>query len=94
VIEALADVMVFRGIAENIRSDNRSEFVAEKLRKWLAKVGTARSTSSRAVCGKTATLFPEGGAGRDRKMAGPVRHEAAAQRHCGTEPSSQPMAVI
>jgi putative transposase len=40
VIEALADVMLFRGIPENIRSDNGSEFVAEELRKWLAKVGT------------------------------------------------------
>ena len=38
VIEALADVMLFRGIPENIRSDNGSEFVAEELRKWLAKV--------------------------------------------------------
>ena len=32
--------MLFRGIPENIRSDNGSEFVAEELRKWLAKVGT------------------------------------------------------
>lgn len=39
VIEALADVMLLRGIPENIRSDNGSEFVAEELRKWLAKVG-------------------------------------------------------
>ena len=40
VIEALADVMLFRGIPEHIRSDNGPEFVAEELRKWLAKVGT------------------------------------------------------
>ena len=40
VIEALADVMLFRGVPEYIRSDNGSEFVAEELRKWLAKVGT------------------------------------------------------
>jgi putative transposase len=40
VIETLADVMLFRGIPEKIRSDNGSEFVAEELRKWLAKVGT------------------------------------------------------
>jgi putative transposase len=32
--------MPYRGIPENIRSDNRPEFVAEELRKWLAKVGT------------------------------------------------------
>jgi len=40
VIETLADVMLFRGIPKNVRSDNGSEFVAEALRKWLAKVGT------------------------------------------------------
>ena len=40
VIEALADVMLYRGIPENIRSDNGPEFVADELRKWLAKVGT------------------------------------------------------
>ena len=40
VIEALADVMLYRGIPENIRSDNGPEFVAEELRRWLAKVGT------------------------------------------------------
>ncbi len=40
VIEALADVMLFRGIPENIRSDNGPEFVAKELRQWLAKLGT------------------------------------------------------
>ncbi len=40
VIEALGDVMLFRGIPENIRSDNGAEFVAKELRQWLAKVGT------------------------------------------------------
>jgi putative transposase len=40
VIEALADVMLWRGIPEHIRSDNGPEFVAKELRKWLASVGT------------------------------------------------------
>jgi hypothetical protein len=40
VIEALADVMLFRGIPEHIRSGNGPEFVAEEVRKWLAKLGT------------------------------------------------------
>ncbi len=40
VIEALADVMLYRGIPEHIRSDNGPEFVAEELRRWLAKLGT------------------------------------------------------
>ena len=40
VIEVLADVMLFWGIPEHIRSDNGPEFVAEELRKWLAKLGT------------------------------------------------------
>ena len=40
VMEALADVMMLRGTPEHIRSDNGPEFLAEDLRKWLAKVGT------------------------------------------------------
>ena len=39
VIEALADVMVTRGIPEHLRSDNGPEFVAKELRKWLADTG-------------------------------------------------------
>jgi putative transposase len=40
VIEALADVMLYRGIPEHIRSDNGPEFVAKELREWLVKMGT------------------------------------------------------
>jgi putative transposase len=40
VIEALADVMLLRGIPDYIRSDNGPEFVAKEVRSWLAKVGT------------------------------------------------------
>jgi transposase InsO family protein len=40
VIEMLAEVMLWRGIPEHIRSDNGPEFVAKELRKWLGKVGT------------------------------------------------------
>ena len=39
VIEALADVMVVKGVPEHIRSDNGPEFVAKDLRKWLADTG-------------------------------------------------------
>jgi len=39
VIEALADVMVMKGIPEYLRSDNGPEFVAKELRKWLADTG-------------------------------------------------------
>ena len=39
VIEALADVMVAKGVPEHLRSDNGPEFVAKDLRKWLAATG-------------------------------------------------------
>ena len=39
VIEALADVMVWKGVPEHIRSDNGPEFVAQGLRMWLAGTG-------------------------------------------------------
>ena len=40
VIEVLAEVMLWRGIPEHIRSDNGPEFIAQELRNWLGKVGT------------------------------------------------------
>ena len=39
VIGALADVMVWKGVPEHLRSDNGPEFVAKDLRKWLADTG-------------------------------------------------------
>ena len=38
VIDTLADVMLWRGIPEYIRSDNGAEFVAKELRKWLGSL--------------------------------------------------------
>jgi len=43
VIEALADVMVMKGVPDHLRSDNGPEFVAKELRKWLANTGTKAS---------------------------------------------------
>ena len=39
VIAALADVMVWKGVPEHLRSDNGPEFVARELRKWLMDAG-------------------------------------------------------
>lgn len=39
VIEALADVMIERGVPEHLRSDNGPEFVAKDLRQWLVNAG-------------------------------------------------------
>ena len=56
IIEALSDVMLWRGIPEQIRSDNGPEFIAQELRQWLANLGTGTlSTSNRAVPGRTGT---------------------------------------
>jgi putative transposase len=55
VIEALADVMLYRGIPENIRSDSGSEFVGGELRKWLRKLGTGTLYIEPGAPGRTAT---------------------------------------
>ena len=39
VIDQLFNLFVFRGIPENIRSDNGPEFTAKAIRKWLARMG-------------------------------------------------------
>ena len=39
VIEAMADVMLIRGVPEHIRSDNGPEMTAKIVRQWLAQVG-------------------------------------------------------
>ena len=43
VIEALADVMVMKGVPEHLRSDNGPEFVARDLRTWLSNAGAKTS---------------------------------------------------
>jgi len=39
VLEVLADLMVIRGVPENIRSDNGSELRAKAVREWLGRIG-------------------------------------------------------
>ena len=39
VIEALAELMVFRGVPDHIRSDNGPEFTARAVREWIGRVG-------------------------------------------------------
>ena len=39
VLETLAELMVYRGVPENIRSDNGPEFAAKAVREWLARIG-------------------------------------------------------
>jgi transposase InsO family protein len=39
VVGALADMFILRGPPEFIRSDNGPEFVAQKVRDWIAAVG-------------------------------------------------------
>jgi putative transposase len=40
VIDTLAEAMMARGVPEHVRSDNGPEFVAKRVRKWLAGLGT------------------------------------------------------
>lgn len=51
VIETPADVMLWQGIQEYIRSDNGPKFVAKELRKWLGSLGQGRCTLDQEVLG-------------------------------------------
>lgn len=39
VLDALTDLFILRGPPEYIRSDNRPEFIAQKVRDWIDAVG-------------------------------------------------------
>ena len=39
VIEALVELMVYRGVPDHIRSDNGPEFTAQGVHEWLGRVG-------------------------------------------------------
>ena len=39
VLDALTDLFILRGPPEYIRSDNGPEFIAQKVREWIAAVG-------------------------------------------------------
>lgn len=39
VIDALSDLFILRGVPAYIRSDNGPDFIAEKVRSWIAAVG-------------------------------------------------------
>ncbi len=39
VIEELFKLFIVRGIPEHVRSDNRPEFTAKAVRKWLGRLG-------------------------------------------------------
>jgi putative transposase len=38
VVEVLADLFIERGVPVHIRSDNGSEFIARRVRKWLGRL--------------------------------------------------------
>lgn len=40
VIDILSDLLIMRGIPTHVRSDNRTEFIRQALRDWLAVVGS------------------------------------------------------
>ena len=91
VIEALADVMVIKGVPEHIRSDNGPEFEARDLRKWLADTGakTLYIEPGSPWAALVAGLPPAGAAGLGRNELGErgsrirYAHPAALSPHDG-----------
>ena len=74
VIEALADVMVERGVPEHLRSDNGPQFVAKDLRQWLL-INTGAKTmyiEDPALHGRTATVVSFNSKLRDEFLNGEI----------------------
>jgi hypothetical protein len=92
VIEALAEVMVMKGVPEHLRSDNGPEFVARDLRKWLAGTEPGRLISSREAPGRTATarastrMFVVATTGSAGQCCRTTQDPAAQLGRCGSAP--------
>ena len=52
VVDALTDLFILRGVPEFIRSDNGPEFIAQKVRDWIAANG-ARTAFIEPFVGKS-----------------------------------------
>ena len=60
-IEAMADVMLVKGVSAHIRWDNGPEMAAKIIRDWFPRSVTTRCTSKLTVRGRTATASPSTG---------------------------------
>ena len=71
VLERLSDLFVRKGVPDNIRSDNGSEFTATRVREWLGRVGV-----------KTLSIEPgspwENGCGRATTRSDRTAHSGTA----------------
>jgi transposase InsO family protein len=72
VLDALTDLFILRGPPEYIRSDNGPEFIAQKVRDWIAAVGCQdRLHRARITLGERIL----------RKLQRPVPRRAAQRRN-------------
>jgi putative transposase len=55
VLDALTDLFILRGPPEYIRSDNGPEFIAQKVRDWIAPSAPKPPTSNQGHLGRTDT---------------------------------------
>jgi putative transposase len=55
VLQAMADVMLMRGVPEHIRSDNGPEMTSKLVRKWLTQVGARTLFINQGAPGRMAT---------------------------------------
>lgn len=53
VLERISDLFVHRGVPQYLRSDNGSEFTANKVREWLAALASRHYSSSQAARRRT-----------------------------------------
>ena len=69
VIDLLFHLFIFRGIPENLRSDNGPEFTAKAVRRWLNRLGVKTLFIERGSPWENGYIESRGSKGIDRVMA-------------------------
>jgi len=82
VLETLAELFIFRGVPDNIRSDNGPEFTALAVREWLGRVGVETLFIEPGSPWENGYIESFNGKLRDQFLNGEIFYPAIFMRAC------------